>query len=204
MDDLLSMVGEIRMFTGTNSPKGWIFCRGQTLQIAQYANLYKIIGTTYGGDGQTTFALPNLIGKVPIHQGQGAGLSDYKLGQSGGEESVSLKTEEIPAHTHEVDSSTQSNLQLTLDMTAQLQASDDKGTTNEPNGNLLANTFGFDREYLATGSSADMANDAIEIKASGTLVGNTKLTGQGYAHNNMQPYLPVNFIIAATGYIPRF
>ena len=93
-------VGEIRMFGGNFAPAGWMFCAGQLLSIADNDTLFNLIGTTYGGDGQTTFALPDLRGRVPIHQGQGPGLSNYVLAQTGGVESVTLTVNQIPIHTH--------------------------------------------------------------------------------------------------------
>jgi len=93
-------IGEIRMFAGNFAPSGWMFCSGQTLAISEYETLFVLIGTTYGGDGQETFALPDLQSRVPIHQGQGIGLSNYTLAQTGGVESVTLTTNQIPAHNH--------------------------------------------------------------------------------------------------------
>lgn len=93
-------VGEIRMFGGNFAPAGWMFCAGQIVAISENETLFQLIGTTYGGDGQTTFALPDLRGRVPVHQGQGPGLSNYVLAQTGGVETVTLTTNQIPAHTH--------------------------------------------------------------------------------------------------------
>src|SRR5262252_2547430 len=95
-------VGEIRMFAGTFNPVGWMFCEGQLLPISQNPTLFQLIGTTYGGDGQNTFALPDLRGRLPLHQGQGAGLSSYALGQSGGVETVTLTVNQAPIHAHAV------------------------------------------------------------------------------------------------------
>ncbi|KAB8142253.1 phage tail protein [Chloroflexia bacterium SDU3-3] len=93
-------LGEIRMFAGNFAPVGWAFCNGQLMPISQNTALFSLLGTYYGGDGKSTFALPNLIGNVPIHQGQGPGLSEHYLGEASGTESVTLLTSEIPAHTH--------------------------------------------------------------------------------------------------------
>jgi microcystin-dependent protein len=93
-------VGEIRMFGGSFAPAGWAFCNGQVLAIADNPYLFTVIGTTYGGDGQTTFALPNLQSRIPIHKGQGSGLSNYQMGEQGGVEQVTLTTNQIPSHTH--------------------------------------------------------------------------------------------------------
>src|SRR6186713_2435722 len=93
-------VGEIRMFGGNFAPAGWAFCNGQVLPISENDVLFNLIGTTYGGDGQETFALPNLQSRVPIHMGQGPGLSSYTIGEMGGTETVTLTTNQIPAHNH--------------------------------------------------------------------------------------------------------
>jgi microcystin-dependent protein len=93
-------VGEIRMFGGNFAPAGWMFCDGALLSIAENETLFQLIGTTYGGDGQTTFGLPDLRGRVPIHQGQGPGLQNYTLAQTGGVESVTLTQNQVPIHTH--------------------------------------------------------------------------------------------------------
>src|SRR5271165_5323133 len=109
-------VGEIRMFAGNFAPAGWAFCDGQLLSISQNETLFNLIGTTYGGDGQSTFALPNLQGRIPIHQGNG-----FVLAQSGGTETVTLNLNQIPAHTHPP------------------QAGAAGGTSNSPAGNYWAN-----------------------------------------------------------------
>ena len=93
-------IGEIRMFAGSFAPAGWAFCDGQLIPISENDALFALIGTTYGGDGEETFALPNLQSRVPIHQGQGPGLSNYVLAESGGVEEVTLTTNQIPAHAH--------------------------------------------------------------------------------------------------------
>lgn len=93
-------IGEIRMFGGNFAPRGFAFCSGQLLAISQNDTLFALIGTTYGGDGQTTFALPDLRGRIPVHAGQGPGLASYVLGQSSGSETVTLTAQQLPAHTH--------------------------------------------------------------------------------------------------------
>jgi microcystin-dependent protein len=93
-------IGEIRMFAGNFSPQGWMFCQGQVLPIATYDVLFTLIGTTYGGDGQSTFALPDLQGRLPLHFGQRSGSSNFTLGQKGGVETVTLTSSQMPVHTH--------------------------------------------------------------------------------------------------------
>lgn len=93
-------VGQIKMFAGNFAPEGWMFCSGQLLSIAEYETLFNLIGTTYGGDGESTFALPDLRGRTPNHMGQGPGLSNYVLGETVGTEQVTLTQQQIPAHSH--------------------------------------------------------------------------------------------------------
>src|SRR3954465_15696905 len=93
-------VGEIRMFAGNFAPAGWMFCDGQLLPISEYETLFQLIGTTYGGDGQSTFALPDLQSRVPIHNGNGPGGVNFQLSETGGVETVTLTTQQIPSHTH--------------------------------------------------------------------------------------------------------
>src|SRR5688572_33488706 len=104
----MPMIGEIRMFAGSFAPAGWAFCEGQLLAVNDPANdaLFQLIGTIYGGDGESTFALPDLRGRVPIHQEQGIGLSDRVLGENGGVEAVTLTTQQIPVHAHPLLAST--------------------------------------------------------------------------------------------------
>jgi len=99
-------VGEIRLFAGNFAPNGWALCQGQLVAIAENSTLYNLIGTTYGGDGQSTFALPDLRGRVPVHQGQGTGLSPRSPGQAGGAETVTLQSAQTPLHTHALHAST--------------------------------------------------------------------------------------------------
>src|SRR5690242_21043268 len=118
-------VGEIRMFAGNFAPAGWAFCEGQLLPISENQTLFQLIGTTYGGDGQSTFALPDLRGRVPIHQGtDSANGTSFAIGETGGVETVTLTTAQIPVHTHA------------------LAATNAAGTQLNPGGNLLANSQG--------------------------------------------------------------
>lgn len=139
-------LGEIMMWAGNFAPRGWALCNGQLLPISQNTALFSLLGTTYGGNGQTTFALPDLRGRVPIHHGQGPGLSSYSLGQVGGEETHTLTVQEIPAHQHA------------------LQGSSANGTSASPAGLLPArNPAGIP----AYGSTADAAFHASAIAPAG-------------------------------------
>lgn len=141
-------VGEIRMFAGNFAPRGWDFCNGQLLPIRQNTALFSLIGTIYGGDGRVTFALPDLRGRVPIHTGQGAGLSDYPLGSRGGVEQVSLSLEQLPAHSHA------------------LLGNDAEGNQRTPANHALA-TPEEGLIYSAAEPTAVMAKDAIAPTGNG-------------------------------------
>jgi microcystin-dependent protein len=164
-------VGEIRMFAGNFAPLGWLFCDGSLQPISEYDTLFALIGTTYGGDGQSTFALPDLRGRVPIHQGQAPGTSSYGMGESGGVESVTLTAQQIPSHSHT------------------LIASNDAGTSSAPGGNVPARAVG-NIYFGAAISRQNLAGTAISA------------TGGSQPHENMQPFLCVNFIISLFGIFP--
>jgi microcystin-dependent protein len=164
-------VAEIRVFPFYFAPTGWAFCNGQLLPLSQNTALFSLLGTTYGGDGKSTFALPNLQGSVPIHPGQGPGLSLYDLGQIGGSENVTLLQSEIPAHTHGL-----------------MTAADDQYESNVPTGNAL------------TRSNLNIYSNSLTI----TQMAPQSLSpaGGGLPHNNMMPYLTLNFCIALQGVFP--
>jgi len=134
-------VGEVRLFAGNFAPVGWMFCDGSILPISEYEVLFQLIGTTYGGDGQSTFALPDLRSRVPVHIGQGAGLSPYVLGQAGGTETVTLTTNQIPAHGHAIN------------------ANSSHGTSTSPTGKVWAGTADF--QQYAVERTGNMAASAI-------------------------------------------
>jgi microcystin-dependent protein len=163
--------GEIRLFAGSFAPTGWAFCNGQLLAINDYQNLFALIGTTFGGDGQSTFALPDLRGRVPMHFGQGPGLQSRTLGESGGSEQVTLTSAQMPVHTHT------------------LMASNADGTRAAPAGNLWARSE-------ALGFSADPP-DADMHPAS------VSSSGGSQPHENMMPFVGLNFIIALDAIFPQ-
>jgi microcystin-dependent protein len=166
-------IGEIRMFAGNFAPAGWMFCEGQLLPISNYETLFNLIGTTYGGDGQNTFGLPDLRGRVPIHQGTGPGLPPVNLAQTGGSPTVTITVSTMASHSHPYVASTT--------LSAQGGAS--------PQGNVVAQSSTA-KMYIAANPTADLAANAI---------GNT---GGSQPHENMQPYLCVDFIIALFGVFP--
>jgi microcystin-dependent protein len=169
-------VGEIRIFGCNFPPAGWALCNGQLLPISQNTALFSILGTTYGGDGKSTFALPNFQGCAPLQQGQGPGLSLYDLGEVGGESSVTLLTSQIPQHSHAVG------------------CFNGPGTLASPAGNVFAMAkVGRQSEnrYSATsGTGPPVAPNAISQ------------AGGSVPHNNMPPFLVMNFCVALQGIFP--
>jgi microcystin-dependent protein len=166
-------VAEIRIFPFNFAPKGWAFCDGQLMSISQNTALFSLLGTTYGGDGKSNFALPNMQGNVPMHPGQGPGLSLHDLGETGGSETVTLLESEIPAHSHSMNTSAQD------------------GVDNHPAANLLAQGVGVGM-YIdqGTGPFINMSNNALAP------------AGGDQPHNNMMQYLTLNFCIALQGVFP--
>jgi microcystin-dependent protein len=166
-------VGEIRLFGFNFAPRGWAQCNGQLLAIAQNTALFSILGVTYGGDGRTTFALPNLQGQAALGEGQGPGLSYRVLGESGGESAVTLLNHEMPAHTHGAAAST--NL----------------GDQSDPANNLWATgAGGRGQNFYASGADVAMSSQAIGQ------------AGGSQPHNNLPPYLALNFCICLQGVFP--
>ena len=166
-------VAEIRIFPFNFAPKGWAFCDGQILPLSQNTALFSLLGTTYGGDGKSNFALPNMQGNAPMHPGQGPGLSLHDLGETGGSETVSLLASEIPGHNHSIGAQ---NVPL--------------GGTASPAGNT------FNRP--ASGNLYDSTNAQLVPLADQALAP----AGGDQPHNNMQPYLTLNFCIALQGVYP--
>lgn len=184
-------IAEILMFGGNFAPRGWSFCGGQLLPISQNSALFSLIGTTYGGDGRTTTGLPDLRGRAPMHAGTGPGLSPRREGSKNGQETVVLTELEMPSHAHGA----------TLNLSVQLHAEKGPATTSDPEGNMIAShTANAFKPYNPNEDKA-MASQSIRDNNSSVTLNNT---GGGQAHNNMQPYLVVNFIIALQGtYPPR-
>ncbi|WP_055447565.1 phage tail protein [Lacinutrix mariniflava] len=168
-------IGQIMMFGGNFAPRNWALCDGQLLAISQYSALFSILGTNYGGDGRTTFGLPDLRGRVPVHQGAGPGLPAVRLGQKGGTATNKLTEGQLPAHKH----------------SATLQAVSPilRGVTVGANP---TGTYSAEGGVYASGANAQMATDSI-------IVGST---GSNQDVNNMQPFTGVNYIIALEGFFP--
>ena len=163
-------VGEIRMVGFSFAPVGWAFCSGQLMSISENDTLFNLIGTTYGGDGQSTFALPNLQSRIPIHAGQGPGLSNRVLGDIAGTESVTLTTQQIPAHNHPAE------------------AQSGAGNQSSPSNGVWA----------ASGQSV-YGSGAGSLGMKSTLIGGS---GGNQPHDNMMPFLVINFIISLYGIYP--
>lgn len=184
-------IAQITMFGGNFAPRGWAFCNGQLLAISSYSAVFSLMGTTFGGDGRSTFGLPDLRGRVPIHvggnTGQGPGLSAYRWGERGGGEYNVLTTAQLPSHSHAAS--------------GKIKAFGGDGTTNEPGNNVPAiakvpidRTNVVDANVYTNAANGYMAADGVAVT-----VGNT---GGSQEVNNLQPYLGINFIIALVGVFP--
>ncbi len=165
-------IAEIRIFAGNFAPRGWAFCNGQLLPISQNTALFSLIGTTYGGDGRTTTALPNLQGRAPMHPGRGPGLTTRVLGQRGGTTAETLTAAQMPSHNH------------------LLTASTAPASSNSPtaNSSLARSSGGF----AFNNSAPDQTFNSESIDNQ----------GGSQSHNNMQPYIAINYIIALIGLYP--
>jgi microcystin-dependent protein len=165
-------VGEIRMFAGNFAPNGWMFCEGQTLPISENDVLFQLIGTTYGGDGEETFNLPNLASRVPMHMGTGPDGTTYQIGEMAGTEQETLTVQQIPNHTHPLTASTSA------------------GNQANPEGAVLSQTLASITPYIEDTPAASMAAGAITP------------AGGSQPHENTQPFLCINFIISLFGVFP--
>lgn len=166
-------IGQLSLVAFNYAPNGWALCNGQLLPISQYQALFSLLGTTYGGDGVTNFALPDLQGRVPIHAGAGAGLSVYQAGQKGGAENVTLTINEMPAHNHQIGAYVG---------TAQ-------PTQSSPSGNIPAGPTRYPG-YASEAANATLSPSAVTPQ------------GGGAAHPNIQPFLVLNWIICLNGIWP--
>jgi microcystin-dependent protein len=167
-------VAEIRIFPFNFAPKGWAMCDGQILPLSQNTALFSLLGTTYGGDGKSNFALPNMQGNAPMHPGQGPGLSLHDLGETGGSDTVTLLDSEIASHPHAV----------------QAKGAPPPANAGAPDPNVVLSRSSGGTAYTAAANLGAMDPNAIAP------------TGGGQPHNNMQPYLTLNFCIALQGVFP--
>ncbi|MEY4903948.1 MAG: hypothetical protein RLZZ292_1763 [Bacteroidota bacterium] len=166
-------IGQICLFGFPFEPRGWAFCNGQLLSVREYSPLFALIGTTYGGDGINTFALPDLRGRTPVHQGQGAGLSHYVMGQTAGTENVTLTGSNMPAHSH----------------SAVMRITSNQATTGNGSNSFLGGAAIYDAEDVEA-----------TLNPAAIVVGNA---GDNQPHENMQPYTTVNYCILLEGIYPR-
>ena len=165
-------IGEIRMFAGSYAPRDWAFCDGQIMSISQYNALFSLFGTMYGGDGRTSFGLPDMRGRLPLHFGNGQGLSHRIVGERGGSETVTLTPSELPSHSHSLNASTA------------------LADTSSPSGHVLADEDENLRIYDEQAQTSSLASDVIGY------------TGGSQPHSNLMPTLCVNFIVALFGIYP--
>ncbi|KIX22243.1 tail protein [Flavobacterium sp. 316] len=176
-------IGEIKIFGFYFPPRGYMTCQGQILSIAQNTALFSLIGTTYGGNGQTTFALPDLQGRMPIGQGQGPGLPNYNIGQKSGNTTVTLLSTNLPAHIH-----TLNNVHVLL------KASSGNADEISPDGNFPATTN--NPIYSGNGASPGVFTGGTQV------TGSTDPTGSNIPLSIMNPYLTINYSIATVGIFP--
>jgi microcystin-dependent protein len=173
-------LGEIRVFPFNFAPVGWASCNGQVLQISQNTALFSLLGTNYGGNGTSTFALPNLQGSVPLHTGQGPGLSLYDIGETGGATTVTLENSELPAHTHFLNADSGKASSPSPSAAVYHEAQSDSA------GAPAGAAFAYNSQTPTTALNANTVGSA----------------GGGQPHNNLMPYLTLNFCIALTGIFP--
>lgn len=166
-------LGEIRIYPYNFAPRNWAFCQGQLLAISQNTALFSLLGTTYGGNGITTFGLPDLQGRVPVHVGQGPGLSPYDLGQEGGSETVTLTSSQLAPHPHPANCLTAN------------------GNQYQPDNGVWSADAGLNPQYGTTKAAGTMAPNIIGP------------SGNGQPHNNIQPYQTLNYCIALQGIYPQ-
>jgi microcystin-dependent protein len=195
-------IGEIRGFAGTFNPRNWAFCEGQTLQIAQNQALFSIIGNVYGGNGQTTFMLPDLRGRIPVGVGQGTNLTEYwNLGETNGVESTTLAIANMPSHNHVA---TTSSLNVTGTATGSIvpKCCTEDGDQGTAVGNALASIAGG--YVLPVDATGNMAPISANLALNGSVSGNVTIgnTGNSQAITNIQPSLAIHWIICLTGYYP--
>ena len=165
-------VGEVRMFAGNFAPRSWAYCDGQLLSVSQNDALFSLLGTIYGGDGRTTFGLPDLRGRIPLHAGSGPGMSSRKIGAKGGAEKVTLSLNQLPSHNHSA------------------RALGKPGDSGNPHNRHWAATSGSPDYYTSDPPGVNMDNNAIST------------VGGSQSHNNIMPFLCIHFIIALFGVYP--
>lgn len=204
-------VGEINYVAFNYAPDGWLQCDGQVLPISQYQALFSLIGNTYGGNGTTTFALPDMRGRVPVHRGQHPGGSMFTLGQTGGAENTTLTINNLPAHNHTATATSTSTSAVApgASATSTLKAVNSDADQKNASGNSLANAKGSSMAYSSTAPNVSMNAASIETTLSGLGITTTTSTnvsigstGNSQPFSIMPPYTVVNCIIAWQGVYP--
>lgn len=175
-------IGEVRPFGFNFPPRGWAFCQGQILSIAQNTALFSLLGTTYGGDGRTTFGLPSFQGRAPLGMGQGPGLPNYAWGETGGASSVTLQTTNLPPHTHGIAA------------TAALPAHGGAGSSDNPLTNVPSGSTSAENYSPASSANVSLGGGSASLTA--------QPTGGGQPFGKMPPYLAINLCIALQGIFP--
>lgn len=198
------MIGTMCVFAGNFAPSGYALADGQLLSIASNTALFSILGTTYGGDGETTFGLPDARGRALIGARQGPGLDSYSLGEKGGLERVSLSISQLPSHNHSAATSVTNTLDA--DGIATLHANNGSSTETDPENNALGDSPNREEIYTPDSPNVDMHTGSISLSITGSVnslattdIGNT---GGGTGHENRMPYLAVNWMIALVGVFP--
>ena len=217
MDPIIGMI----ILWGTSAPRipnGWVPCDGRQMTIQQYAALYSLIGTYYGGDGRTYFNVPDLRSRVPVGIGQGTGLSNYTLAQQGGIESVALTPAQLPVHNHLATAVTALTGSANLSASGSLQATQSPGTSDTPGPNLFP---AMTPDYVAEGLTPDFIYGASDgsttmpvnivfpqnpapVAVTGTVNVAVQPAGTNQAHTNLQPFLGMQYLIAWDGIYPDF
>lgn len=186
-------IGEVRLFAGNFEPRNWAFCHGQLIAIRQNTALFSILGTTYGGDGRVTFGLPDFRDYVGIGVGNGPGLSARVLGEKGGQKNVTLLTHEMPSHTHETVLTGQPKLKVSSSPATQ---------TTPITGSSIAQPGFLVNDSFAPTMGVNLEEPAVEINANIDMKLRTQVSGGSIAHNNMQPYIGMNYVICLYGIFP--
>lgn len=186
------MLGSVCLVGFNFCPRNFLPAEGQLISISSNTALFALLGTTYGGDGRTTFALPDLRGRAPIHFGAGPGLSNYPMGQRGGFEAVNLTALQMPAHNHTA------SVDLSA-VTATLNAASTGGDTAVPTGNVLADSR---RSAIYSTGAADQSLDASAVSIGGIAAATTANAGNGASHENRPPYLAMRYCVAVQGIFP--
>lgn len=196
-------LGEISMFAGNFPPRGWAFCNGQLLPISSNQALFSILGTTYGGDGRTTFALPDLRGRAPVHSGNGSagpGLPSVREGQKWGSDTTTLSSANLPSHSHVLLGSNNQPYNPATEHSGQMVATQHDPDEHTPGGNTMPTFAAGFQIYAHEAPDTPMQDGTVKVKVD--LAANTGSAGGSQSFDNYQPSLAINFIIAMEGTFP--